>query len=311
MIVDYLNLTTPKGPDSAIADPALGEILQSGGVLPTLQKGLYESLTGGTVRLGSRGQVDTFGVSGAACEALRASGQWQHLLWYFHERDHRVTLMDVALDVRVPAAAHIHRWWKRARSGSIKFTHKALLPRQVSVNLAPALYDGCERSTTGTLYLGLRRQQEVTLTMYDKRQERMARGFDDPGPWLRLEGTLKGVGLCLGDVDQPERVFSHYFRSVAGEYADLSAYDPWEPMGAGYTLDKPASRTPMEKLAYEVEGSALLDHWMQLADQGGPYGRAHLLKLIARRLNSGADAEVQPALGEVLKDYRSTLPQPH
>src|SRR5450830_1701966 len=50
----------------------------------------------------------------------------------------------------------------------------------------------------------------IWARVYDKREERVSRGFADPGPLVRVELVVSGVGATLRDVSDPSALFYHY-----------------------------------------------------------------------------------------------------
>ena len=102
--------------------------------------------------------------------------------------------LDVALDVLVPAPGLLQSLYKRASSGEVALTRKALNPAR---HLRSIMSPGVTGEDTGTIYLG-GKTAEVKARVYDKRHERIASGFPDPGPWLRAELTVTAaVGISL------------------------------------------------------------------------------------------------------------------
>ena len=75
-----------------------------------------------------------------------------------------------------------------ALSGSLSLTRKSLQPSHCRY-LGGIDVDGHE---TGTVYLGKRQNADVWAKVYDKRHERLSRGFADPGSLLRVGGLPVG-----------------------------------------------------------------------------------------------------------------------
>lgn len=290
LIVDYLAVTQPEG-SGCLADGGLLDLLVDAGFEAVSGvDGLFEVQGDhfrGTARMGVRGFVDTFSVSGLGCEALRRSGGFQELLWRISDAPHRVTRLDVACDLLVPAAPIVASVRRRAERGQIRLTHKPLGEKHRRYIIGPKLYPDASPLPTGTAYLG-GKGAEVQAVVYDKRQEQIMRGAVDPGDWCRFELKARGgVGLSLRDVAEPGPVFAHYMRGLMAPFHDLGAVPAWVPGGVGYDLLRPTSqRTPMEILKRRVENSSELAMLIDLAKQCGPYGPDMLAELLATRIRA-------------------------
>lgn len=118
----------------------------------------------------------------------------------------------------------------------------------------------------GTVYLG-GRSAEVKARVYDKRQERIARGYPDPGPWLRAELTVTGaVGVSLKDVWSPAPVFWHFMASTLKGIAACPVDVPeWVPGGVGFSLPPRPVLDPVQRLARRLERSTELQDLCSLA----------------------------------------------
>jgi hypothetical protein len=147
--------------------------------------------------------------SGRALAALRATHIFGDYLSALGALPHRVSRLDAALDFPIPAAPELHRIYGLGKRGLISLSRKRLQPTEVGQWFSPALYPD-EPLDTGSVYLpkkseGTKRQY---ATAYDKRQERLTRGCQDPGPLLRLEAVAaRGKGATLGDAWDPTAIF--------------------------------------------------------------------------------------------------------
>ena len=180
--------------------------------------------------------VSVISASGIAVSALRDAGLWSEYLRVFASDSHRVTRLDVALDVLVPAPGLLQSLYKRASSGEVALTRKALNPAR---HLRSIMSPGVTGEDTGTIYLG-GKTAEVKARVYDKRHERIASGFPDPGPWLRAELTVTAaVGISLKDAWEPAPVFWHFMtQALDGIISRPVNVATWVPGGIGFDLPK-------------------------------------------------------------------------
>lgn len=184
------------------------------------------------VRVGS--PVAVFSASGVAVGALRDAGLWSEYLRVLSSEHHRLTRLDVALDLPIPAPEYVQRLYKRASAGAVSLSRKALNPaRHVHAFLSP----GITGEDTGTVYLG-GRTAEVKARVYDKRHEQLSRGGSDPGPWLRAELTVtSGVCVSMKDAWEPAPVFWHFMAQALEGIASRPPDVPdWVPGGVGFVL---------------------------------------------------------------------------
>jgi hypothetical protein len=107
--------------------------------------------------------------------------------------------------------------------------------------------------------------------VYDKRHERLSKGYEDPGPWARVEIRLgRQVGCTLHDAADPERVFYHY--AAPALVARPATVKDWEPLGEGFTLPMVEKPLPYRRLLRRLEGSSDMRELVRLAVECGPEG---------------------------------------
>ena len=173
--------------------------------------------------------VAVISASGVVLSTLRSAGVWPAFLRVLSSDVHRLTRLDVALDVPVDAPPLLEALYSRASSGGVALTRKALDPvRHVSRWQSPDLAG----RDSGTVYLG-GKAAEVRARVYDKRLERVAHGFSDPGPCLRAELTVtSAMGISLKDAWEPAPVFWHFMAgALEGFVARPSGVPAWVPGG--------------------------------------------------------------------------------
>jgi len=284
---DYLNLTVPDAESGGLRE-ALGLLLAGHGVREAFDRGHIYRLMEGTVRLGRRGQVLTIGVSGSAITVLRAAGLWGDLLSLFSEWPHRVTSLDVAYDRFDQAGADIVPGLNvLGKGGGVSLTRKGVDPRRVR------MVDGLDPDgrLTGTVYLGAR-SAEVRCRVYDKRAERVDRGYSDPGNCVRYELTATSkVGISLRDAWDPAALFWHYMgRSLLESPPEVPS---WVPAGEGFTMPKRTPIEPYQALLRHIEVSPELDYLLELSEACGPAGYS----ILEKALRSKREARESPSLG--------------
>lgn len=206
-------------------------------------------------RTRSSSKVTVISASGAALAALRSAGVWVDYLRVLASDVHRLTRLDVALDVLIDAPPLLERLYRRAAAGDLALSRKSLDPaRHLSRYLAP----GPTGMDTGTVYLGAR-TAEVRAVVYDKRKERLVKGFADPGPWLRVELVVTAaMGVSLKDAFAPAPVFWHFLASalegIVVRPVDVPA---WVPGGesVGFSLPPRSVVDPVRRLVRRLERS--------------------------------------------------------
>lgn len=257
---DRLTVTVPKSHDAALRDVAeeYGVLL---GAAP-VQRGLWSAPSGGTLFYQSRSGYASLEASGRLLADLRGAALLGEYLLALGGLPHRVTRLDACLDVPVRAAPVLHAFWARARSGSVRLSRKRVPATQCGHYFTPALYPG-EPLDTGTVYVPSRRSSrgDRFATLYDKRQERIAKGHVDPGPLLRYEaGAARGLGATLADAYDPTALFHHIMSPDIVPMPD--GVGEWVPAalawhGPGRTASDPVRR--LERYLEGPAGGALLD----------------------------------------------------
>lgn len=259
---DYLNVTTPHENEASIRE-ALLPLLESAGTFEEVQPGRFQfydvkfdrgkivPIPDGTLHIKRRGAVSVVSASGAALNRFRMRGLFPEYLAVLAAFPHRVSMLHVTADYFVPSPPEAVAAVKAAaQSGALSLTRKKLLPSQCTYLLG-ADVDGRE---TGTAYLGQRSNADVWAKVYDKRHERLSRGFADPGSVARVEVAVQSdVGATLRDVAHPRGIFFHFAgRSLVVAPPDFSG---WSAHGEGYVLGERRERTLFERMEALVSNS--------------------------------------------------------
>lgn len=271
---DGFQITVPVGESPFLRDRIEPIVIEAGGheVVP----GLFSLGDGGKVKFHDTPKVGVMGVSGAALAALRAAGLFLPLLGAISECPHRVTKLDIALDIPAEAGPRVRRLYRQASAGKLQFTRKRLpglhCRRIESVGIA----DG---KPTGTVYVG-KRTSSIWARVYDKRDELLSRAIkqhgshpdvielNDPGPLTRYELVCgRKIGMTLRDVADPTALFWHFGSDLLKRPAGVPA---WEPHSMGYELPR-HEPDPMRQLRFLLESSPDVKRVLRLVHAiGGP-----------------------------------------
>lgn len=188
----------------------------------------------GSVVFKRYGQVLQVGTSGTTLRSMRADSSFLDWLSILSSYPHRVTRTDATVDVLVPASGPVLALHDHAKRDGVRLGRKRTLPSHCRALLRAAHY--AEGAETGTVYLGAYGRSEITGKVYDKRNEVLDKGGDDPGDMLRVELSFSGkVGCTLRDVAAPGPLFWNY----VGELLDPpSEFVAWDRGDVGFDLDK-------------------------------------------------------------------------
>jgi hypothetical protein len=276
---DYLNITSPKDNQEAIL-AELSPFLDVLGALEASQGLFLMPEKGGTFKTGVRAKVCVFSASGGFLEALRKQNLYNKYLAVFSNFEHRISMLHATVDFRIDAPEVLEALYQVASNGQFYLTRKALKPEHVS-KLTGKNLDGVD---TGTVYLGNRANADVWAKVYDKRQERIAKGFTDPLPTLRIEIAVQSdVGATLRDASVPYNLFYHFAsRSLV---TAPEGFPGWESHGEGFTLDTvKQDLTAWQRLWGIMSNSNDVGSMIKIADaEYGEDALEELQKLLRKR----------------------------
>lgn len=250
---DRLTVSSPASHDAALLD-VCAEFAVQLDAKPDGPKGRWLLPEGGTFFYQSRGRFAALEASGRALAALRAATLFGDYLGALGALPHRVTRLDATLDIAEPAAPFLRDLYRKGVKGQIRLSRKPVDGTEVVQYLGAPLYPG--DMDTGTVYVPMRRfgSKRQYLTAYDKRQERLSKGYPDPGDLLRIEASAaRDKGATLADAWDPEPLFydivsPDVLDKPAGVPAWVPAVETWT--GGGY---KPSE--PRRRLEWALEGS--------------------------------------------------------
>lgn len=259
---DYLNISVPLDSSDELRDSLLGVLdgLQNfQEVTPGLFKFFVIELENGkvvlrpfgSVKFGRRGKVATVSTSGGVLRLLRDHSLFDSYLAAIGSFPHRVTMLHATADFLcsdVPSAINAVK--DAAYAGELALTRKKILPKHCK-HVFNLDVDGKE---TGTVYLGQKDNADVWAKVYDKRNERLSRGFAEPGSLARVEvACMSDVGVTLRDVADPTDIFYHHAgRTLVDVPPDFQG---WEAHGEGYVLGERPERSLFERFEWLISGS--------------------------------------------------------
>ena len=276
MHTDYLNITVPDT-DTHTAEAEVRQILSAIGAVSVLS-GQWRVHGTGVYQIKPRQGISSYSASGQVLSVLREHGLYSTYLSVFGTLPHHVSLMHIAHDVSEDAPPLLETLYRKVVKGRVGLTRKRLDPRKHVKRILRPGHDGRE---TGTVYLA-KRQSSVSAKVYDKRQERLDKGYPDPGPLVRYELALgRKVGVTLRDAQYPEKVFWHYMREVLSAPPNIPAWESW---AQGYSPQRKVPLLPAEYLKRRVEKSSELEDWARLAATLGEHGGDYLLSLVRRKI---------------------------
>jgi hypothetical protein len=192
---DYLHVTVPYDQSGGLREAVLDVCGHGDADERPGRPGLFDMYrTAGTMLILRRGQVVVVGFSGGAISAMRDLKVYQPMLLTLADLPHRVTLIDAAYDLAVDAPPILETLFERYKLEGVRLGQR---PAPVSKT---GWKVGCTGAETGTIYIG-GKKAELRAKVYDKRQERIDKGFGDPGPWIRYELTVtnKAAAISLKD----------------------------------------------------------------------------------------------------------------
>lgn len=246
----------------------------------------------GLLQLHEAARFGRISASGAICSWLQRHGHWSDFLAILSSCPHKVTRIDVAMDVLADGADVIASLQTRYPDGYVSLGRKASKVTQMLKQR------DSDNRFTGTYYVGYRSSARATARVYDKRFERLENAGTDIGMDVtRYEVTArKDYGVTLRDAYEPASLFWH-IASPALILTKPKGVDMWVSHGdfVGWH-HQPKLRTAYEVLCDRVEWSAELEALIALADDVSPDGRNLLARLFMQRLGLDATGEALPAL---------------
>lgn len=275
MICDYVRVSVPN----TVADTVLGDlalVLNAAGLVAVTDV-LWRDGSGGAFKIIPFAKFTLFSWSGSVLQTLRSSGLYESMFTPFVGVPHRVTRLDIAVDVAKPSPPILNRLYRKGVSGLVSLTRKTLQPHNVRRIQSPGL-DGRD---SGTVYFGGLRA-EVTARVYDKAKQLFdTAGIVPAAPCTRFELTITDKsGAGLSDLFSPAAAFWHHM----GDLLPRPASAPkWEKSSDTYDIPKRPKLLPYEILSRKVAESPEIGNLLSLASQCGPMGLESLIRKIRDR----------------------------
>lgn len=275
VICDWLDVT--YSPEDSVLDDVGAWLLSQGFVLESEKEytQCWIAPDGGRVlQLQRRAKHHRISASGSVVRCLREFGEWLPFLGLLAECPHRVTRLDVALDVGGDMAAWLRKWRRAHRSGRF-----VLYRNELDITyFTKTRSDGKE---SGTVYLGYRTKARFTARVYDKSFEAERRGEALP-PTIRYEATIRGGHATLHDAGAPAALFWEVMGSILPP-----PENPPERLSVDLSprYPTPPSPLPYQLLKRGIAGDPHLGELIRVA-AGMPHGTELLLQLVRERVEA-------------------------
>jgi hypothetical protein len=293
--VDYLNVSVPMDEGGALRAALLPLLECAAPVVESLpdmvrlmaigKGGLFSA---GVFKFSRRGKVAIVSASGSALSSLRAGGMLGEYVALLSDFPHRVTMLHATQDYHVasPSAA-VLAVKASASAGALALTRKGIQPSHTR----SLLQVGVEGTDTGTVYLGNRQNADVWAKVYDKRQERLDRGYADPGPLVRVEVAVQSdVGATLRDALDPVDLFFHF---AGRTLVDVPASArPWVSHGSGFVVPPKVERLPFQRMENILSMSADIQKLVEVAREA--YG-SKAGDVLGRHMKRRCEAVLMPS----------------
>lgn len=277
---DYANITVAKD-DAASLLVGLTPMLDMFGCSQVCE-GLYSMPNkSGTLKITQRQAIATFSMSGQFLANLRSNKVLDDFLFVFSDYSHNVSMLHATVDFNVDAPEVLQDVYSLATSGLFYLSRKAMNPKHVTKFMGLDL-DGRE---TGTVNLGYKANYDIWAKVYDKRHERLSKGFPDCGNMLRVEIALQSdVGASLRDISNPHDIFYQFASKSLVEAP--KGFLGWQSFAGGLSIErKNNDLTTWERLWGIIQHSDDLKRVIDLAI--ADYGQDALIevqKLIRKRM---------------------------
>jgi len=220
----------------------------------------------GTLILRKRQAITTFSTSGQFLSNLRANAMLDRYLTVYADFQHNVSMLHATCDYGVDAPAALKEIYSLATSGQFYLSRKAMNPNHVTKFMGL----NADGSETGTVNLGYKQNYDIWAKAYDKRHERLSKGFADCGEMLRIEIAIQtDVGATLRDVSNPHDIFYQY--ASKSLVIAPKGFAGWQSYAGGLSIERKADNlTTWQRIKGIIENSndfkRVLD--MAIADYG-------------------------------------------
>lgn len=275
-------------PDDSVCDDAYSFLEASGFSLTTYTEdyALFYAGEYAMVRLETKPQYHKVEIKGKALEHFRSLGLFSECLAFLASRNHKVTRLDLALDVQRDFPNVLHGVRSRFPDGYCRVSRKR---GKITELLEPRDSDG---KRSGTLYIGSHGgKARKFVRVYDKQLEALQKRGEVLPPTTRYEFVIR-EDVTLRDAACPAPCFWH-FMSIELLKAPQGV-EPWVKGSVFGWQRKTAEKLPVELLLGYLDRSPQLARMVQLADLCGDKGRSFLLSQLTKRISSDRTLGVTP-----------------
>lgn len=222
VFADFLNVSCFN--DETFIPDALSVIDQLGTV--KVNDDLWRCANGGTIKRTWMKQQprQVLSLSGRVLEQLREDALLHEFVGTLYSVPCRIAQLHVTRDEYPEnGPERIAQILALGRAGCISVGRKSVPATEVHFENR-LRFDG---ATTGTVYFGKRHKKRLSMHVYDKRNERIDRGYPDPGrECVRVECVARQGKACLRDIIDPAPLFY----TLASDIVDRPrGVGPWEP----------------------------------------------------------------------------------
>jgi len=292
-ICDYLDVTC--SPDDSFMDALTNWLGVHSIDCTVFRDGSTNYVLGvGMLKLQTMGSFHRASASGGFVDGLRGLGLWRDYVNILGTVGHKVTRLDVAVDVDIDAPIVLSALESAYPIGEFKFGRKTLRTKTI---LERRLSDN---ALSGTWYAGHGSKARVSGKVYDKQLELFTRrGILSP-PLTRFELTFrKDFGVSLWDVLSPTDIF--YSHAGGLMQTDNIKYNDWAKRGLVPWVSAPVDTDfTVERARRALAHSVELKRYAELfARNFGAEGESIMAKCLTDALhNAIAENATVPTAGD-------------
>lgn len=248
----------------------------------------------GVLKLSGTGRFHRASASGGFVDGLREKGLWRDYVNLLGSVDHKVTRLDVAVDVHVDMPIVLSALESCYPNGEFNFGRKSLRTKTI---LEKRVADNV---LSGTWYAGHRSKARLCGRVYDKQLELLERHGILSTPLTRFELTFrKDFGASLWDVLSPTDIF--YSHAGGLMKTDHIKYNDWAERGLMPWCSAPVDTDfTVERAKRALSHSVELRRYAELfARNFGSQGEAIMAKCLVEALhNAILETDTTPAAGD-------------
>lgn len=244
------------------------------------KKSVSYSVGYGILRLETKDRFHRASASGKCIDWLKAQGLFRDYVNILGSVGHKVTRLDVAVDVCVDAPLVLRELESVYPNDTMFFGRKGLRITR--------LYSAREGdlAQTGTWYAGHKSSARVTCRVYDKQNEILVKQGLKVLPLTRFEITFrKDYGCSLFDVLMPKSLFYSHSTPILSPPDGFN--EDWESRGTVPWVSEPVDTTvTVSDFDRRISLSPDFQRLVELASRFGPNGKAVLMRHFERALDS-------------------------